>query len=383
MKKIVYILVIAIVLVGCKKEIKNSYTIEGTAKEVYNGMRVYLSKIDERGRPIAMDTAIVMNETFSFNGSLKNPELHYLTINGTPGKLSIMLENNDLKLDIDNKIITNSKFEGSESHDVFQTYNKKISELQQNVKNARVNLRDSKFLKDSLKLSKDQIKYQEANKKLADFPYDYIEDNNNNFGILPVFESLLYSRGAELDKLIKIYDSFNNEIKSAPASAKIKKNIDILKANVELEKSTAIGATAPSFSAPNPEGEMIALNDVVKKGKVTIIDFWAAWCGPCRRENPNVVKVYNEYHDKGLEIIGVGLDGRRGQQKPKDAWIKAIKDDMLEWHQVSNLKYFDEIAKAYNVNSIPSMFVLDNNGKIIAKNLRGRALENKIAQLLN
>lgn len=383
MKKFIYFLAIASILTGCKEEIKTSYTIEGTAKNVYNGMRVYLSKIDPRGRPIAKDTALVMNETFTFDGSVEYPELYYITINGTPGRLAVMVENGDLKLDIDNTVITNSTFKGSESNAVYKTYYAKMSELQKNATNAQTNLRSSQFLKDSVKIKEDEKIFKEASKKLAEYTYDYIEDNNNNFGVLPIFNSQLNTRGANLDKMVAIYDNLSSDIKSSPDAIKIKQNIDLIKAKVEAEKVTAIGAIAPGFSAPSPDGEIIALNDVVKKGKVTIIDFWAAWCGPCRRENPNVVKLYNEYHDKGLEIIGVGLDGRRGQQNPKDAWQKAIKDDKLTWHQVSNLKYFDDIAKVYNVNSIPSMFVLDNDGKIIAKNLRGRNLENKIAELLN
>ena len=112
-------------------------------------------------------------------------------------------------------------------------------------------------------------------------------------------------------------------------------------------------------------------------GKVTIIDFWASWCKPCRIENPNVVKIYNKYHDKGLNIIGVSLD------KTQNSWTKAIADDQLAWNHVSNLKYWQEpIAQQYGVRSIPSTFILDQDGNIVAKNLRGYALENKISELL-
>lgn len=129
-------------------------------------------------------------------------------------------------------------------------------------------------------------------------------------------------------------------------------------------------------------GNPLTLYDI--KGKVTIIDFWAAWCGPCRRENPNVVKVYNQFHDKGLEIIGVSLDGTPRQGDAKAAWLKAVEDDKLTWHQVSNLQYFNgPVAKLYDINSIPATYIIDKEGTIIAKNLRGIALEQKIAELLN
>ena len=158
------------------------------------------------------------------------------------------------------------------------------------------------------------------------------------------------------------------------AANKIKAFINKNEANSAFD----IGQIAPDFSAPSPEGDIIKLSDI--KGEITLIDFWASWCKPCRIENPNVVKVYEKYHDKGLEIISVSLD----KPDKKDAWIKAIEDDNLQWHHVSNLKYWnDPVAQMYQVRSIPATFLLDAEGKIIAKKLRGAALENKIAELLD
>ena len=119
------------------------------------------------------------------------------------------------------------------------------------------------------------------------------------------------------------------------------------------------------------------------KGKATIIDFWAAWCGPCRRENPNVVKIYEQYHDKGLEIIGVSLDGAPNQKDPKKAWLDAIEKDGLVWpYHVSDLKYFQSAAAiTYKINAIPFALLLDPEGRVIGKNLRGRALEAKLASI--
>jgi thiol-disulfide isomerase/thioredoxin len=154
---------------------------------------------------------------------------------------------------------------------------------------------------------------------------------------------------------------------------KVKTKIEAA-SNVPLKK----GDLAPDFTAPTPEGQQITMSKI--KGKVTIIDFWASWCKPCRIENPNLVKVYNEYHDKGLEIISVALD----RVNKKEFWTKAIQKDQLNWYNVSNLKYWnDPIAKAYNVNSIPATFIIDENGVIIADRLRGADLETKIKELLN
>ncbi|MBC7523368.1 MAG: TlpA family protein disulfide reductase [Flavobacterium sp.] len=132
---------------------------------------------------------------------------------------------------------------------------------------------------------------------------------------------------------------------------------------------------APAFEAKSPEGKIISLKQSL--GRVTIIDFWASWCGPCREENPNVVKIYNELHSKGLNIIGVSLDDNVAK------WKQAIAKDKITWNQVSNLKgWQDPIANLYHVDQIPTTFVLDASGKIVAKDLRGDALKLKVLELL-
>jgi len=130
-----------------------------------------------------------------------------------------------------------------------------------------------------------------------------------------------------------------------------------------------------SFEAPTPEGEMLSLEDAM--GKLTLIDFWASWCRPCRMENPNVVSVYNDYKDKGFNIISVSLD------KTKKSWEKAIADDNMNWYHVSNLKYWQEpVAVEWGVRSIPATYLIDENGIIVAKNLRGSALRKKVDEIL-
>ena len=134
---------------------------------------------------------------------------------------------------------------------------------------------------------------------------------------------------------------------------------------------------APEFTLADTAGTNVALSSF--KGKYVLLDFWASWCRPCRIENPNVVRVYKKYHDKGLNIISVSLD-KAGQ---RERWLQAIEKDEMDWYHVSNLQFWqDPIARMYNVRAIPATFLLDADGKIIAKNLRGQALENKIASLL-
>ena len=144
---------------------------------------------------------------------------------------------------------------------------------------------------------------------------------------------------------------------------------------VENLKKTALGQPAPEITLPNPDGKVISLSSL--KGKFILVDFWAKWCGPCRRENPNVVKAYNQFKGKGFDILGVSLD------RTKEDWLRAIQEDGLVWNHVSDLKYFDsQAAKDYNINGIPFSILVDPNGIIIAKNLRGTGLQKKLMEVL-
>jgi peroxiredoxin len=225
-------------------------------------------------------------------------------------------------------------------------------------------------------ISKLQTEYKAIIKKGTDETVKFAESHPKAFITVMILEGMTNQpdAAADLEKITAIFNSLDDKLKNTKPGKEVKTRIDELS---KPKAATEIGDVAPDFSAPNPEGKVVSLKESL--GKVTIIDFWASWCGPCRKENPNMVALYNDYKDKGLNIIGVSLD-RPGKA---DDWKQAIANDKLTWTHISNLKHWeDPIAKMYRVEGIPATYVLDEKGVIVAKNLSGDVLKAKIKELL-
>lgn len=364
------------ILASCNSK-PESYTINGTLiGDVADSTAVYLKKAGAQNGLVDVDTAMVVNGNFAFTGQKNSPEMHFIFVDQLGGYAATIVENGEIEFTAHKDSLGFAKAVGTPQNEFLYDFQKNSREVSNQAMNIQKDLRSATAARDTVLVNSLQDELNELRGEYEAFELEYIESHPNALISALLIDRAINNRTSTGEELQKLYDGLSPEIKETEAAKKVLKTLDALNKREANSKNTSVGAVAPDFSAPSPSGEFLALSDV--KGKVTLIDFWAAWCRPCRAENPNVVKVYNKYKEKGLSIIGVSLD------KTAEAWKKAISDDGLAWNHVSNIAYFDDaIAKLYNVDAIPATFLLDENGVIIAKNLRGPALEARISELLD
>jgi len=374
MQRILSLLCISLLIISCGKEKTDGFVVNGNVDKAENNSLVKLIRTENR-QEILLDSARVTDNTFTLNGKVENPDMYFLTIDGVRGSLPFIVANEAIDLTIVSDSIYTSTIKGGKENDHLNEYQEFIKVLRLRNNNLTKEFQVSQSVKDTAQMSVLRNKYEAIMAENDAHDIAFMTENNGAVLSALILERALMSNKIEFVKIKELYTNFEASLKNTrPGKA--------IATYIEANENTAIGSVVPNFSGPTPEGETIALNDI--KGKITLIDFWAAWCAPCRKENPNVVNVYNKYHEKGLEIISVSLDGTPQQKDPKQAWMDAIQKDKLTWNHVSNLQYFnDPIAKQFNINSIPATYLIDADGKIIAKNLRGPALEEKVAALLN
>ncbi len=379
MKQLFLMLTIFTILVSCNKAGENEYIVTGTINGI-DGKTVILEKQDETGQITPIDTVKIESGKFTFKGTAKEPEMYLIQVEAVQGKIPFILENGDIEMTVNKDSINIAKVSGTYNNDELTSYKeagmkiqKKMMKFQQD-NTAKMNEAQQK--KDTVVMNRLREEYGVFEREFIKQSDDYVATHPKSFIATLIIQGMLNSMNLDLKKVTKYYNALDQSLKDTKPGKSIKTKLDQLGALISAKSGTEIGSIAPDFSAPNPEGKIISLKESL--GKVTLIDFWASWCGPCRAENPNVVALYNEFHAKGFNIIGVSLD--------KDAakWKEAISKDKLTWNQISNLKFWEEpIAVTYGVQSIPATYILDASGKIIAKDLRGADLRNKISSLLD
>jgi len=379
MKKILLFVSAAALFVSCSKTGDNEYIITGTLAGA-DGKTVILEAQDKDipGKFTALDTVKIENGKFEIKGIALEPAIHTLKIESKDGLIDFILEEGEINISVDKDTIAKSKVSGTYNNEELSKFKEDLKIIQKGVQKKSLafqqdntqKMQQARQSNDTVVINQLLKEYRKIQQPLNNKYTSYAESNPKSFLSVLIAESLFNFPNVDLAKIRKIYNGLTSELKNTKPGKSVKEKLD----NVD---AVEIGKVAPDFTAPNPEGKNVSLKQSL--GKVTIVDFWASWCAPCRQENPNVVALYNEFHDKGLNIVGVSLDQPDGAAK----WKDAIAADKLAWTHVSNLKFWeDPIAKKYNVKSIPATFILDASGKIVAKDLRGEELKAKVKELL-
>jgi len=373
MKNLLFVAIVSTTfLFSCNEKI-SSYTINGTIEAVEDGEKVYIELQNEEGMLSAIDTAIIENGKFKFVGKAEQIEMAYIQIGSLQGKIRFILENTNINITAYKDSLDVSKIEGSYQTDELNKFNKGFETFQNKAQEYQMNnmfaYQKAAEEDDTETINRIREEFSVIQDQMNDYMKSYASENPKSYTSLLLLRDLI-SDPDGFESAKQSFEALSEELKSTKIGKEIQEKIESLLA-------VSVGQIAPDFSAPNPDGQMVSLKESL--GKVTLIDFWASWCGPCRMENPNVVAMYNEFHEKGLNIIGVSLD----RENQKDKWLEAIETDKLTWVHVSNLKFWqDPIALQYGIQSIPATLLLDADGKIIAKNLRGNELREKVSELL-
>lgn len=358
MKKMWIVALFALSLAGCKQGTGNAngYNLKGTIKNAQPNTQVFLVQIQGQ-QPNVIDTVQVgANGSFEIQGNIAEKSLAQIRTSTGQGVLMIL----------DNK--TNATIELDAANPTVYS----ITGSGENVQ---------------LKGLIDQIRTIPQQQQQWDYLSAYVDTCSNPF-LSFVIATNLPTMDPQTRQPITTYHEAYKKVadrleKSMPGSklaTEFRANVTAMTNPVAQAPAAggavSVGSEAPNIELPSPDGKTYSLKDL--RGKVVLLDFWASWCGPCRKENPTVVAAYNKYKSKGFEIFSVSLD------KAKEPWIKAIEQDKLSWqYHVSDLQFWQSApARTYGVSSIPASFLLDKEGKIIATNLRGAALDEKLAEVL-
>ena len=367
LKKIIVFSSLVLIYASCDTS-SSTLKIRGNT-DLPDGTDLYHLVADQNNQPKTLDTIKVNSGYFELKTEIIEPNIHFLQIDGKQGTFPFIAENGTVDIQVYKDSLAASEAKGTVSNDDFMRYKSETKIYIESLNGIGNDLQQAMILKDSLLAEDLKEQYQDVRDQIENYELNFIKDSPNSLISVLILERFVTNKIIPISESKSIFESFSNQIKNTNSGRIIQKQL-------EATPKAEVGQIAPSFKGSSPTGDQFVLES--KMGKITIIDFWASWCRPCRVENPNLVQLYRKNKDRGLNIIGVSLD------REKSKWVQAIEDDGLIWDHVSNLKFWnDPIAKLYKVSAIPATFILDENGVIIARDLRGIELYNKVEELLN
>ena len=364
----------ALFAAACHLTEPNAYTVTGTIKGADSGMALLYHPVAGSTTSKA-DTVKIVSGRFTFTGTTTEPIFCTLVIKGaTNGPAQFFAEPGTVTLTGSLDSLPQAHVAGGATEDEYLKYkaDSKIFDDKMGYLDSLYEVAGAQSSTDSVGAKKIQdslvTQMKSLDKSESAFNTQYIKAHPASF-VSAIQMKNMYSYNPDVQAFDSAYQSLADTIKHSQVGQQLN---DML----TIAKKTDVGQVAPDFTLNDPDGNPVKLSDYTK-GKVVLVDFWASWCGPCRGENPNVVKAFHKFGPKGFTVLGVSLDDK------KEPWVKAIKDDGLAWGQVSDLKGWQSSAAAlYGIRGIPMNFLLDKDGKIIGKGLRGDDLVNKLSSVL-
>lgn len=367
MKRILFIAFSITLILACtSKEKPTGYFLTGKVAAFDTGYVYIEHRVD--GEMIKIDSVLSSKGNFMFTGKVEFPQFIFLTFGDKKYRSGFFLENSNIQFDAHIDSLGFAKVTGSQSNNLLKQYEDELLPFENKMKNLNELYLQAEKERKQGSISQIDSAIRILNFEQQNFIWKYIVNHKNSV-VIPYILSRDLAYLLDVNELDSIISQIDTSLNQSIYLVGLKKQIEVL-------KSVEIGKVAPDFTLNDTAGVPLSLSSF--KGKYLLIDFWASWCGDCRKEIPNIVKIYADYHPKGLEILGVSFD------QNKEDWINAIRKYNLNWVHVSDLKRWKSTAgKLYGVRSIPHTVLLNKQGIIVAKNLNGNDLKLKVSELLD